>query len=626
VKVENTIRTDLGIVVPITKMYGRLSRLESWLVEAISSGLSVYLIHDKQDDLTGPDLQSLISRINSPLIRYEEGVFGGPGQARNKGLELAINQWIMFWDSDDFGDVQELMKIFKDIRPDNFKEIDLIIANFSVCDEVSGNEISKSRFGINNALNFSSLVLNTGLWRCIFRRKSITQKFPGWKMAEDQYFLLHNLNTEKTMFRQEVVYNYFINVENQLTSNKRAIDELTKSIKNFEDGSDNVKNRRLIKQFLIRQATTLILHGSLKGKARGLTSLSRMVLKYPSYSVSVIYSALINREFRLDSKNSKSTKIALMGGLGNQLFQMAAGLSQSTSGKIQVEMPLSSSRLNNRGEPDIFDFDFPFEIQLKKIERNKPQLKRILNLSLRLGISQKKSAKIKFVQAVISIVSSCLSSMYFRELTWVVRGRNVGFTDLGNPSNHKFYLGYFQSYRYLAENNLAYEKFSRMKLKSQSQEVKGWIDKIQESKPLVVHIRLGDYLFENDFGIVGKEYYRRALEICDVHKTRQPVWIFSDDIKMAKEMYGEIFSETAFWFSDSKLTSVETLEVMRNGKAFVIANSTFSWWAAFLAYDSSGLVIAPSQWFRSLPSPEAILPEDWIQIMPDFMEFVKKQT
>ena len=249
-----------------------------------------------------------------------------------------------------------------------------------------------------------------------------------------------------------------------------------------------------------------------------------------------------------------------------------------------------------------------------------------MNLSLRLGISDKGLVKIKFVQSTISFLSSGLLTLYFRELTWIARGRNVGFTDLGKPSNHKFYLGYFQSFRYLAENNLASEKFSQMQLKSQSKEVKGWIDKIQECKPLVVHIRLGDYLFENDFGIVGKEYYKRALKICEVHKTKQPVWIFSDDIEMAKDIYGEIFSETAFWFGDNKLTSVETLEVMRNGKGFVIANSTFSWWAAYLAYDSSGLVIAPSQWFRSLPSPEAILPAAWIQIMPDFMEFRNKQT
>jgi hypothetical protein len=69
---------------------------------------------------------------------------------------------------------------------------------------------------------------------------------------------------------------------------------------------------------------------------------------------------------------------------------------------------------------------------------------------------------------------------------------------------------------------------------------------------------------------------------------------------------------------ENGLNPAETLELMRHGSAYVIANSTFSWWAAFLSYQSGCTKIMPAPWFQNMPSPIGIKPQDWIEI-----EFLK---
>jgi len=58
-------------------------------------------------------------------------------------------------------------------------------------------------------------------------------------------------------------------------------------------------------------------------------------------------------------------------------------------------------------------------------------------------------------------------------------------------------------------------------------------------------------------------------------------------------------------------SSASTLEAMRFGRGYVIANSTFSWWGAYLSHTDHAEVIAPDPWFQGMDSPDSLIPRNW---------------
>jgi hypothetical protein len=159
-----------------------------------------------------------------------------------------------------------------------------------------------------------------------------------------------------------------------------------------------------------------------------------------------------------------------------------------------------------------------------------------------------------------------------------------------------------------SNNNLAF------KLSNPSELVKTFSALALIEKPLVVHVRLGDYLVEGGFGTLDQSYYLKAIgkamELGDFGK----IWMFSDEpsdaIRRLPSLPGlEVRVMPAF--EESPATA---LEVMRMGKGYVIANSTFSWWGASLSYQPNPVVVYPYPWFKSIDSPLDLVPPNWLPI------------
>jgi len=92
------------------------------------------------------------------------------------------------------------------------------------------------------------------------------------------------------------------------------------------------------------------------------------------------------------------------------------------------------------------------------------------------------------------------------------------------------------------------------------------------------------------------------------------IWVFSDEENEARRILNWLPSARVKFISDVDGESAASLMAMRLGCAYVIANSTFSWWGAFLSECEEPLVVAPKPWFLGQHEPSFLIPQNWIRI------------
>ncbi len=138
-------------------------------------------------------------------------------------------------------------------------------------------------------------------------------------------------------------------------------------------------------------------------------------------------------------------------------------------------------------------------------------------------------------------------------------------------------------------------------------------NQMQHEESVFIHVRRGDYLLFDDKygGICTKEYYNNSIDYI-IGKISNPIFYgFSDDIDGAKEF---IDREDINWVSyNSEINAYNDLSLMINCKNGIMANSSFSWWAAYLMRDKTGVVIAPQKWINNGNACE-IWCDSWIRM------------
>ena len=97
-------------------------------------------------------------------------------------------------------------------------------------------------------------------------------------------------------------------------------------------------------------------------------------------------------------------------------------------------------------------------------------------------------------------------------------------------------------------------------------------------------------------------------------KDKTPVWLFSDSPNDARNFIPEKYQDRITLVDEFLDEPATTLTMMRHGSGFVIANSTFSWWAAQIRHDSSAVVCFPHPWFEALAQPQNLIPDSWVPI------------
>jgi hypothetical protein len=134
---------------------------------------------------------------------------------------------------------------------------------------------------------------------------------------------------------------------------------------------------------------------------------------------------------------------------------------------------------------------------------------------------------------------------------------------------------------------------------------------IRDPDEVAIHIRRGDYLsLKDSFGVLSNQYYLMAIDKLKEIVNPSKIVIFSNDTQAADSLAKEIGPLAYVFPSDSDASDAATLIELSGFDYVVIANSSFSWWAA--ALNKKKTVIYPEPWFRSLEEPRDLIPLDWI--------------
>ncbi len=253
----------LSIVVPVKNMNGKLKNLNSWIDEALAMDFEVVLVEDTSSRIFTSELDEIVATRNQKNLKKVSGDFGDPGSARNAGKVVSRGKWIAFWDADDRGILKELFKILSN----EDLETDLIIFSSETRDWNTDSLISEDHID-SHLGDILQIAKRPGVWRMVFNSKFIENTFfPPYRMAEDQVFLARVFQDEPDIiFIDEIVYSYFVNVPEQLTSCDRAIEDLRLAITDMKKLEGNSKTTAFFQELMIRQHVSAIKYGMFKTK------------------------------------------------------------------------------------------------------------------------------------------------------------------------------------------------------------------------------------------------------------------------------------------------------------------------------------------------------------------------
>jgi hypothetical protein len=151
-----------------------------------------------------------------------------------------------------------------------------------------------------------------------------------------------------------------------------------------------------------------------------------------------------------------------------------------------------------------------------------------------------------------------------------------------------------------------------------NEENKAILNRIEKSNSVSLHVRRGDYVMNPFFTNIDLEYYQRAMSHMETIIESPLYFIFSDDINWVKKKFGVIANFVYVEINDMSTDFME-LFLMSRCKNNIIANSTFSWWGAWLNSNPNKTVIAPYYWFEDKASQARyennyLVPKEWTKI------------
>lgn len=286
--------------------------------------------------------------------------------------------------------------------------------------------------------------------------------------------------------------------------------------------------------------------------------------------------------------------VKLQGGLGNQMFQFAFGCAANLASGEEVKYDVVGFKENPARSLELekaFGIELPiatreeirsikgFHIRWKN--RDWPSSSFLAHMGVRRNVYREKEA---------------------RFLPELLRQRNT------------YFEGYFQSFKFFEENAAQIKRVFQFRelLPHTEENIAGLIS---TSSSVGVHVRRGDYISHPILGgVVGKAYYANAFKHILKTVSNPTFFIFSDDISWCKDNL-PTSSAKKVYVEQNSIDSYRDMQLMHLCKHNIIANSSFSWWAAWLNKNPEKIVCAPTRWrVDSAIHMSDLLPNTWRRI------------
>ncbi|MDR7131777.1 hypothetical protein J2X69_004142 [Algoriphagus sp. 4150] len=290
-------------------------------------------------------------------------------------------------------------------------------------------------------------------------------------------------------------------------------------------------------------------------------------------------------------------RVAIFGGLGNQMFQYALAIAMDAGG-IPTKISVTDYLLNRHYQGfellKAFNVPIPIEdrVRVFAINRVRPML----------------------LDVKMSAVRTLVKKMLFKRKNLYKEIEEYSYDQGVFEQDSAFLVGTWQSINYFErQNDLIREVFNFNKpTDAVNMTIAG---EILKKNAVAVHVRRGDYMnpehADSRMVIDPLKYYNEAFHVMNESVENPVFYVFSDDVKWAKENFKG--SNYVFLSHNIGANSYLDMYLMTLCKHFIIANSSFSWWGAWLAEYKEKKVIMPYPWVKN-SSSEGIYPEGWIAL------------
>lgn len=293
--------------------------------------------------------------------------------------------------------------------------------------------------------------------------------------------------------------------------------------------------------------------------------------------------------------------LRLRGGLGNQLFQYAAGkaLAQFHNTPLKLDLYFYSTHRNRKFELE--NFNIPIVLASRE----------------EVHTFTGKNPIIRFLNK---------RENYLRCPEVFAQPYYHFYDDYFDLPANLYVSGYFQSEKYFKKSGAEIRSWytAARPLDHVNEKL---VEEMRSTESVAIHVRRGDYTnqYASFFGTIPDTYYQKAIETIQGRTNNARFYIFSDDIPWCKinlPLHQPVFVE-----HNKGSDSYKDLVLMSNCKHNIIANSTFSWWGAWLNKNPDKVIIAPQGWFREsyfggnftvyptrIYNTKDLIPEEWIRL------------